>query len=126
MAKKTPDAIDRQVGVRVRIRRLMLEMSQQQLGAELGVSFQQVQKYEKGYNRIGAGRLRRLAEILGVPVNFFFEERPVSGGKKATLPAYVSDFLASADGLALTEAFMRIRDARRRRCIVVLVEAMAR
>jgi transcriptional regulator with XRE-family HTH domain len=126
MAKKTPDAIDRQVGVRVRIRRLMLEMSQQQLAAELGVSFQQVQKYEKGYNRIGAGRLRRLAEILGVPINFFFEERPVPGGKQTTLPAYVSDFLASADGLALTEAFMRIRDARRRRCIVVLVEAMAR
>lgn len=125
MAKKTPDAIDRQVGVRVRIRRLMLEMSQQQLAAELGVSFQQVQKYEKGFNRIGAGRLRRLAEILGVPINFFFEETPVPGRKQAPLPAYVSDFLASADGLALTEAFMRIRDARRRRCIVILVEAMA-
>ncbi len=126
MAKKTPDAVDRQVGVRVRMRRLLLEMSQQQLAQELGVSFQQVQKYEKGFNRIGAGRLRRLAEILGVPINFFFEERPMPGKKQAPLPAYISDFLASADGLALTEAFMRIHDARRRRCIVILVEAMAR
>jgi transcriptional regulator with XRE-family HTH domain len=126
MAKKKADAIDRQVGVRVRMQRVALKMSQQQLAAELGISFQQVQKYEKGSNRIGASRLRRLAEILQVPVSFFFEDFPVSGRKQAPLPSYISDFLTSADGLALTEAFMRIRDARQRRCIVILVEAMTR
>jgi len=126
MAKKKADAIDRQVGVRVRMQRVALKMSQQKLAAELGISFQQVQKYEKGSNRIGASRLRRLAEILQVPVGFFFEDFPVSGRKQAPLPSYISDFLTSADGLALTEAFMRIRDARQRRCIVILVEAMTR
>ncbi len=126
MAKRSPDAIDRQVGIRVRMRRLTLDMSQQKLAAALGVTFQQVQKYEKGYNRIGAGRLHQLAEILHVPVGFFFEDFPTAGGKQAALPSYISDFLTSADGLALTAAFMSISDARQRRCIVVLAEAMAR
>jgi transcriptional regulator with XRE-family HTH domain len=126
MAKKRADAIDKQVGVRVRMRRLMLGMPQQKLAAGLGISFQQVQKYEKGSNRIGASRLRRLAEILRVPVSFFFDDLPVPGRKQALLPSYVADFLASADGLAVAEAFVRIRDKRQRRCIVILVEAMAR
>jgi transcriptional regulator with XRE-family HTH domain len=126
MATKGPDAIDRQVGVRMRMRRLLLEMSQDELAAGLGVSFQQVQKYERGKNRIGAGRLHQLAEILRVPVGFFFEDFPTAGRSKTALPSYVSDFLASADGLALTEAFMSIRDARQRRCLVILAEAMAR
>ena len=126
MAKKSPSAIDRQVGVRIRMRRLMLDMSQETLAAALGISFQQVQKYEKGTNRIGAGRLQKLAEILRVPVNFFFEEFPAPGGRTAALPSYISDFLTTADGLALTKAFVNVRDARQRRCIVILVEAMAR
>ncbi len=126
MANRSPNAIDRQVGIRVRMRRLTLEMSQQELAAGLGVSFQQLQKYEKGDNRIGAGRLHRLAEILHVPVSFFFEDFSAPGGRKAALPSYMSDFLATADGVALTRAFMSIRDARQRRSIVILVEAMAR
>jgi transcriptional regulator with XRE-family HTH domain len=126
MGRKRSDAIDQQVGVRVRMQRLMLEMSQQRLAAELGVSFQQVQNYEKGRSRIGAGRLQQLARILRVSVNFFFEDFHVPGRNQALLPSYISDFVASADGLSLTEAFMRIRDARQRRCIVVLVKAMAR
>jgi transcriptional regulator with XRE-family HTH domain len=126
MAKKKADAIDRQVGVRVRMQRLALEMSQQQLAAELGISFQQVQKYEKGSDRIGASRLWRLAEILRVPVGFFFEDFPVHERKSAPLPSYILNFLTNADGLALSDAFMRIRDTRQRRCIVILVEAMAR
>ncbi len=126
MAKRSPNAIDRQVGVRMRMRRLMLDMSQQKLAAGLGVSFQQVQKYEKGDNRIGAGRLHQLAEILHVPVSFFFEDFSATGKKQAALPSYISDFLATADGVALTRAFMSIRDARQRRSIVILVEAMAR
>jgi transcriptional regulator with XRE-family HTH domain len=100
-------------------------MSQQKLAAGLGLTFQQVQKYEKGSNRIGAGRLQQLAEILQVPVSFFFEDF-AKHGKKAVLPSHIPDFLASADGLALAEAFISISDARQRRCIVILAEAMAR
>jgi transcriptional regulator with XRE-family HTH domain len=126
VARRSPDAVDKQVGVRVRMRRLMLDMSQQKLAAGLGLTFQQVQKYEKGHNRIGAGRLQQLAEILQVPVSFFFEDFATAGRKQAALPSYISDFLTSADGLALTEAFMSISDARQRRCLVILAEAMAR
>jgi transcriptional regulator with XRE-family HTH domain len=126
MANKGPTAIDRQVGVRVRMRRLTLDMSQEQLAAGLGVTFQQVQKYEKGHNRIGAGRLQQLAQILQVPVSFFFEDFAVPRGTRAQSLADLSNFLATADGQALTRAFMNIRDARQRRCIVILLEAMAR
>jgi transcriptional regulator with XRE-family HTH domain len=126
MAKKSPTAIDRQVSARVRMRRLMLDMSQQQLAAALGLSFQQVQKYENGSNRIGAGRLQRLAEILEVPVSYFFEDFPTAGRKQTDLPPYLSDFLMTDDGMALTRAFMSLRDARQRRCLVILAEAMAR
>ena len=126
MAKKSPSAIDRQVGARIRMRRLMLDMSQHELAAALSLSFQQVQKYETGSNRIGAGRLQQLAGILEVPVSFFFDDFPTPGRKRAALPSYLSDFLATADGLALSKAFMNLRDARQRRCLVILAEAMAR
>jgi transcriptional regulator with XRE-family HTH domain len=126
MANKAPTAIDRQVGIRVRMRRLMLDMSQEQLAAALGLAFQQVQKYEKGSNRIGASRLHQLAEILQVPVGFFFEDFAVPRETQAPSPSDLSDFLATADGQALTRAFMNIRDAWQRRCIVILLEAMAR
>jgi transcriptional regulator with XRE-family HTH domain len=125
VAKKGPNAIDRQVGARVRMQRLMLDMSQEQLAEGLGISFQQVQKYERGVNRIGAGRLQKIADVLQVPASFFFEDF-AKPGKKAALPSHIPDFLASADGLALAEAFMSIRNARQRRCVVLLVEAMAR
>jgi transcriptional regulator with XRE-family HTH domain len=125
MATKSPTEIDKQIGVRVRMRRLTLDMPQEQLAAALGLTFQQVQKYEKGVNRIGAGRLQQIAEALQVPASFFFEDF-AKHGKKAVLPSHIPDFLASADGLALAEAFMSIRDAGQRRCIVILVEAMAR
>jgi transcriptional regulator with XRE-family HTH domain len=125
MTKKSPNAIDREVAARVRMRRLLLDMSQEKLAAALGLSFQQVQKYEKGANRIGAGRLQQIADVLQVPASFFFEDFPKSG-KKVVLPSHIPDFLANADGLALAHAFMSIRDARQRRCVVILVEAMAR
>jgi transcriptional regulator with XRE-family HTH domain len=124
-ANKGPTAIDRQVGIRVRMRRLTLDMSQEQLAAGLGVTFQQVQKYERGHNRIGASRLQQLAEILQVPVGFFFEDFAVPGRTRASL-SDLSNLLATADGQALSRAFMNIRDARQRRCIVILAEAMAR
>jgi transcriptional regulator with XRE-family HTH domain len=126
MAKRGPNAIDRQVGARLRMRRLTLGMTQQKLAAELGLTFQQVQKYENGATRIGASRLQQLAGILEVPASFFFEDFPSVGRKQPALPSYVSDFLASADGLAFTKAFMSLRDARQRRCLVILAEAMAR
>ncbi len=131
VAKKVPNPIDRHVGSRVRMRRMMLGMSQEKLGDALGLTFQQVQKYEKGANRIGASRLQQISQILQVPVSFFFEGVPsqrserVEGFVEAPSPAYVSDFLATSDGLALTKAFVRIKDAKLRRRIVDLVEQIA-
>jgi transcriptional regulator with XRE-family HTH domain len=132
MAKKAPNPIDKHVGSRVRMRRMMLAMSQEKLGDALGLTFQQVQKYEKGTNRIGASRLQQISHILKVPVAFFFEGAPSSSAEEplddlaeAPSPAYVSDFLATSDGLALTKAFMRIGDSKLRRRIVDLVEQIA-
>jgi transcriptional regulator with XRE-family HTH domain len=131
MAKKTPNPIDRHVGSRVRMRRMMLSMSQEKLGDALGLTFQQVQKYEKGANRIGASRLQNIAAILQVPVAFFFEGLPAQDGgelpglSEAPSPSYVSDFLATSDGLSLTKAFVRIKDSKLRRKIVDLVEQIA-
>jgi transcriptional regulator with XRE-family HTH domain len=108
-------------------------MSQEKLGDALALTFQQVQKYEKGTNRIGASRLQQISHILQVPVAFFFEGAPhlsedtalanVEGA--APSPTYVSDFLATSDGLSLTKAFMRIPDAKLRRRIVDLVQQIA-
>jgi transcriptional regulator with XRE-family HTH domain len=133
MAKKAPNPIDKHVGSRVRMRRMMLGMSQEKLGDALGLTFQQVQKYEKGTNRIGASRLQQISIILQVPVAFFFEGAPIIAGEfepptgmqEAPSPAYVSDFLATSDGLSLTKAFMRIKDAKLRRRIVDLVQQIA-
>ena len=129
-AKKVPNPIDKHVGSRVRMRRIMLGMSQGKLGDAFDLTFQQVQKYEKGTNRISASRLQQMSNILQVPVPFFFEGAPhVPGQHKGTdeapSPAYVSDFLATTDGLALTKAFMQIKDAKLRRSIVNLVEDIA-
>jgi transcriptional regulator with XRE-family HTH domain len=129
MAKKAPNPTDKHVGSRVRMRRMMLSMSQEKLGDALGLTFQQVQKYEKGTNRIGASRLQQIAQILQVPVSFFFEGAPHSAGhggmNEAPSPAYVADFLATSDGLSLTKAFMRIKSSKLRRRIVDLVEQIA-
>ena len=112
------------------MRRLMLGMTQEWLGEKLGITFQQVQKYEKGTNRVSASRLQALSNILQVPVPFFFEGAPQIGGdsKKsadAPSPAYVSDFLATSDGLALVKAFTQIGNVKLRRSVVCLVEEMA-
>jgi transcriptional regulator with XRE-family HTH domain len=130
MTTKAPNPVDKYVGSRVRMRRIMLGMSQEKLGEALGLTFQQVQKYEKGTNRIGASRLQQISEILQVPVSFLFDGSPaglnaVEGLSEAPSPAYVSDFLATSEGLALTRAFTRITDPKLRRSIVELVEQMA-
>jgi len=127
--KKSPNPVDKHVGSRVRMRRMMIGVSQEKLGEKLGITFQQIQKYEKGTNRIGASRLQQIATVLAVPPAFFFEGAPIpeSGGGALTetpSPAYISDFLATSDGLALTKAFMKIRDPKVRRRIVDLVESM--
>lgn len=132
LAKKAPNPTDKHVGRRVRMRRKMLGMSQSTLGNSLGLTFQQVQKYEKGTNRIGASRLQHIAQILQVPVSFFFEGAPSAlpsgreeGMPEAPWPAYVSDFFGTSDGLTLTKAFMSIGDSKLRKRIVDLVEQIA-
>lgn len=130
MSVKAPNPVDKYVGSRIRMRRIMLGMSQEKLGESLGLTFQQVQKYEKGTNRVGASRLQQISEILQVPVSFLFEGGPggtfnANGLSEAPSPAYVSDFLATSEGLALTRAFTRINDSKLRRSIVDLVEQIA-
>ena len=129
--KKSPNSVDRHVGARIRMRRLMLTLSQTQLGDALGLTFQQVQKYEKGTNRVGASRLQHIASILQVPVSFFFEEIPIN----RTEPTQISDtpstesvtaFVSTTDGLKLIRAFMSIKKTALRRCIIRLVEHIVR
>lgn len=106
---------------------MMLDMSQQRLADEIGLTFQQVQKYEKGINRMGASRLQQIANALQVPVTFFFDAAPgqteVSG--EASSSSYVAEFLATSDGLALTKAFMQIKNSKLRRKIVEVVNEVA-
>ena len=126
MPSKPPNPVDRHVGSRVRMRRIMLGMSQEKLGEGLGLTFQQIQKYEKGTNRIGASRIQQISEILQVPVSFLFEGSPgISAAEHfsaAPSPTYISDFLATSEGLALVRAFTRIPEIKLRRAIVGMVE----
>jgi transcriptional regulator with XRE-family HTH domain len=127
MPAKAPNPVDRHVGSRVRMRRIMMGISQEKLGEGLGLTFQQIQKYEKGTNRIGASRLQQICDILRIPVSFLFEGVPggsinAEGFFEPASPAYVADFLATTEGLALIRAFMRIRNVKLRRAIVEMVE----
>jgi transcriptional regulator with XRE-family HTH domain len=124
---KSSTPIDKHVGARVRMRRMMMKMSQTALGDALGVTFQQVQKYEKGTNRIGAGRLQQIAGLLQVPIEFFFEGAPTpqSGKSRDATPDYVSEFLATRDGLALTKAFVHIKRPAIRHRLVQLAQELA-
>ncbi|WP_036270309.1 helix-turn-helix domain-containing protein [Methylobacterium sp. WSM2598] len=127
--KKAPDPIDRHVGHRVRVRRLLMGVSQEKLGDALAVTFQQIQKYEKGANRISASRLQQIAEMLGVPVGFFYEGAPRSEnghdeerGDAARAPSV--DLFWTSQDLQLVRAFQRVNDPLLRRRVVSLVEAM--
>ena len=127
MAKKSPKLVDVHAGDRVRMRRKMLNMTQEKLADAIGLTFQQVQKYESGMNRMGSSRLMQIANVLQVPVTFLFEgapDQPKIDGKTPS-PAYVSEFLATEDGHALTKAFMQIKNAKVRRSIVDVVNAIA-
>lgn len=135
VARKEPNPIDVHVGSRVRLRRLLVGMSQEKLGEQLGLTFQQVQKYEKGTNRIGASRLYEVSRILNVPVQYFYEEMAdndalAPGGDQAFAEGdsapFVMDFVSSSEGLQLNRAFVEIRDPGVRRGIVDMLKALAK
>lgn len=128
MDVKVPDPIDVEVGRRIRAKRLLLGLTQSELGDRLGVSFQQIQKYERGANSVGAGRLQSIAKVLSEPVSFFFqgpeaESKSIIGAVE--LPVDVMTFVASSEGRALNNAFVKIEDRRVRRLILSLVGAIA-
>jgi transcriptional regulator with XRE-family HTH domain len=134
MAKKIPNPIDVHVGSRVRLRRMLIGMSQEKLGELLGLTFQQVQKYEKGTNRIGASRLYQIAQFLNVPVQFFFEDisealANVDGSSQnfseADSAPFVMEFVSSAEGLDLNRSYARISDTRVRKRVLELVRCLA-
>jgi transcriptional regulator with XRE-family HTH domain len=129
--KKKPNPTDVYVGGRIRLRRNMLGMSQEKLGESLGITFQQIQKYEKGTNRVGASRLQAIAQILSVPVAFFFEDAPGADGSENkglsedSSTSFVVDFLSSAEGLQLNRAFARISNPKVRRKVIELAKVLA-
>jgi transcriptional regulator with XRE-family HTH domain len=132
MAGKKPNPVDTHVGSRVRLRRMLLGMSQERLGESMGLTFQQVQKYEKGVNRIGASRLFQISKILDVPIQFFFEEAPYVGDggtargmAEPDSEAFILEFLNSREGLELNRAFVKIGDAKVRKSVVDLVRALS-
>lgn len=131
-SSRKPNPIDAHVGTRVRLRRMLLGMSQEKLGEHLGLTFQQVQKYEKGVNRIGASRLFDLSRVLGVPIQFFYDEAPAEiidaspapGFAERPTETYVIEFLSTREGLELNKAFVKITDPRVRRSVVELVRTL--
>lgn len=132
---RKPNPMDIHVGSRVRLRRMVIGMSQEKLGEQMGLTFQQIQKYEKGTNRIGASRLYQLSQILDVPVQFFFEDAPFdisgrnsnakAGFAESKTESYLLDFLSSRDGLELNKAFVKITDPKVRKRVVELVRALS-
>ena len=132
MAGKKPDPIDAHVGSRVRLRRMLVGMSQERLGESMGLTFQQVQKYEKGANRIGASRLHQISKLLDVPVGYFFDEAPAVE-ERSTTPGlsepeseeFVLEFLNTREGLELNRAFTKISSAKVRKCVVDLVRSLS-
>jgi transcriptional regulator with XRE-family HTH domain len=127
-----PTLTDKHVGAKIRMRRLTLGLSQTNLGDAVDITFQQIQKYEKGTNRVSASRIQQLAKVLDVPVSFFFEGAPeaatnarkLSANSSAT-PNYVTDFLGSRDGHKIMRAFSQITDPRLRRKMVALAEELS-
>ena len=130
--KKSPNPVDIHVGSRLRLRRMLVGLSQEKLGDRMGLTFQQIQKYEKGVNRIGASRLFKLSQVLDVPVQFFFEGMPSADGKSAAgmaesdSEAFLYEFLNTRDGLELNRAFIKVTDANVRRSVIELVRSLGR
>ena len=124
MGKRSPDATDMEVGRLIRFHRMNAGLSQTELGQKIGVSFQQVQKYEKGVNRVGAGRLTRIAEVLNVSVNTFFG-KSVFSEVPDSKSASVVQHLTVPGALRLVQAFSRIKNNELRRAVVTFVENIA-
>lgn len=129
MVKKNPNPVDVHVGHRIRMRRVLMGMSQEKLGEQLGLTFQQVQKYEKGSNRVSASRLHQISQILGVPVAFFFDDLPSSGGaagfSEGGSETRIFEFLNTSEGLQLNKAFSEIRDQSVRRKLIELAKTLS-
>ena len=127
MTRRDPNYVDAHVGSRVRMRRQLIGMSQEKLGDLLGITFQQVQKYERGANRVSASRLHHMSKVLGVPIQFFFdglpEEQPGFGeGGPANS---VLDAAASPEGIQLNRIFAEVADGTRRKLIVAMAKTIA-
>ncbi len=125
MQKKSPNQIDKHIGSRVRARRVMLGMSQEKLADALGLTFQQVQKYEKGVNRIGASRLLHIAGILDVSIEFFFEGLPGLRAGGFSDDSLVADFLTRPESDRLVRGFLKLKDDEARRKVADLVDWLA-
>ena len=126
MIKKSPNAIDVHVGSRIRLRRTMLGMSQERLGEGLGITFQQVQKYEKGTNRVGASRLQNIAGLLSAPISFFFEGSPgpiVEGDDAAS--ETISQIMHSKECFTLARHFVAIEDKKVQQKVLALVKSLS-
>ena len=125
MTKRNPTEVDAYVGRRIRTSRMLIGMSQERLGELLGLTFQQVQKYEKGVNRVGAGRLFELAEIVGVPVSYFYKDIVTESSETTNERAKRgTDFLLTNEGVQLMEGFMSIKEPKVRRRILELIQAL--
>lgn len=134
MPRKRKNELDIHIGMRLRLRRLMLGMSQEVLGEKLSLTFQQVQKYEKGANRISASRLYEIAEVLNVPLQYFFEDftepddddsHAMNLNETGIKLAPYFDFISSGEGLHLNRAFAQIKDVRVRRAVITMVQSIA-
>jgi transcriptional regulator with XRE-family HTH domain len=129
MPKFGPNPIDIHVGSRIRVRRMMIGLSQEKLASGLGITFQQVQKYEKGTNRVGASRLQNIAGLLNVPISYFFAEGDNSLLAKPTVAGDVdaiTTFLSSQQGMDLNKAFVKLENPKIRQRVVQLVTTIAR
>ena len=123
--QKSPNQIDKHIGSRVRARRIMLGMSQERLAGALGLTFQQVQKYEKGVNRIGASRLLQIAGILDVGIEFFFEGLPGLRAGGFSGDSLVAEFLTRSESDRLVRGFLRLKDDEARKKVADLVDWLA-
>lgn len=125
MVTKSTGPVDKLIGTRIRLQRTAIGMSQEKLGDILGITFQQIQKYEKGTNRVGAARLQAIADALGVPVSFFFEQRSSAGDASDGAPYGIQDLLTSKEGIELARAFLKIENPAMRRALVDMARAAA-
>jgi transcriptional regulator with XRE-family HTH domain len=126
MTRRDPNYVDAHVGSRVRMRRQLIGMSQEKLGDLLGITFQQVQKYERGANRVSASRLHHMSKVLGVAIQFFFDGLPEERDGFAEAGSNpLLDAAASPEGIQLNRIFAEVADANKRKLIVAMAKTIA-